>query len=75
MENRHETMIDGTFDFGFAVDWMVKDLCICLDEAARNGADLTLTEIVKSYYGEVQEMGGGRWDTSSLIERLRRRDR
>ena len=75
MENRHETMIDGTFDFGFAVDWMVKDLGICLDEAARNGADLTLTEIVKSYYGEVQEMGGGRWDTSSLIERLRRRDR
>jgi 3-hydroxyisobutyrate dehydrogenase len=74
MENRHETMIDGAFDFGFAVDWMVKDLGICLDEAARNGADLTMTEIVKSYYGEVQEMGGGRWDTSSLIERLRRRD-
>lgn len=72
MENRHETMIDGRFDFGFAVDWMVKDLGICLDEAARNGADLTMTEIVKSYYGEVQEMGGGRWDTSSLIERLRR---
>jgi 3-hydroxyisobutyrate dehydrogenase len=74
MENRHETMIDGAFDFGFAVDWMVKDLGICLDEAARNGAELTMTEIVKSYYGEVQEMGGGRWDTSSLIERLRRRD-
>jgi len=74
MENRHETMIDDAFDFGFAVDWMVKDLQICLDEAARNGADLPVTEIVKSYYGEVQEMGGGRWDTSSLIKRLRSSD-
>ena len=74
MENRFETMIDGQFDFGFAVDWMVKDLQICLDEAARNGADLPVTEIVKSYYGEVQEMGGGRWDTSSLIKRLRSSD-
>lgn len=72
MENRFETMIDDRFDFGFAVDWMVKDLGICLDEAARNGASLPITELVKSYYEEVQHMGGGRWDTSSLIRRLRR---
>jgi 3-hydroxyisobutyrate dehydrogenase-like beta-hydroxyacid dehydrogenase len=71
MENRHETMIDDKYDFGFAVDWMVKDLTICLQEAARNGALLPLTELVKSYYEEVQGMGGGRWDTSSLIARLR----
>ena len=71
MENRFETMIDDSFDFGFAVDWMVKDLQICLDEAARNGADLPVTELVKGYYQEVQHMGGGRWDTSSLIRRLR----
>ena len=71
MENRYETMIDDSFDFGFAVDWMVKDLGICLDEAARNGAALPVTELVKSYYEEVQGMGGGRWDTSSLIRRLR----
>ena len=71
MENRFETMIDDSFDFGFAVDWMVKDLQICLDEAARNGADLPVTELVKGYYQEVQQMGGGRWDTSSLIRRLR----
>ena len=72
MENRYETMIDDNFDFGFAVDWMVKDLGICLDEAARNGAALPVTEIVKTYYEDVQQMGGGRWDTSSLIRRLRR---
>ena len=72
MENRFETMIDNQFDFGFAVDWMVKDLDICLDEAARNGADLPITQIIRNYYGDVQEMGGGRWDTSSLIGRLRR---
>ena len=72
MENRYETMIDDNFDFGFAVDWMVKDLNICLDEAARNGAALPVTEIVKTYYEDVQQMGGGRWDTSSLIRRLRR---
>ena len=71
MENRHETMIDDKYDFGFAVDWMVKDLTICLQEAERNGALLPLTELVKSYYEEVQGMGGGRWDTSSLIARLR----
>ena len=71
MENRFDTMIDDRFDFGFAVDWMVKDLGICLDEAERNGSQLPITEIVKSYYGEVQNVGGGRWDTSSLITRLR----
>ena len=72
MENRSETMIDNQFDFGFAVDWMVKDLDICLDEAVRNGADLPITQIIRNYYGDVQQMGGGRWDTSSLIGRLRR---
>ena len=71
MENRFETMIDNQFDFGFAVDWMVKDLDICLDEARRNGADLPMTQIIRDYYIEVQNMGGGRWDTSSLIARLR----
>ena len=63
-------MIDGEFDFGFAVDWMRKDLGIALDEAARNGAVLAMTELVDSYYAEVQELGGNRWDTSSLIARL-----
>ncbi len=71
MENRYETMIDDEFDFGFAVDWMVKDLKICLDEATQNGISLPVTEIVKTYYEELQTMGGGRWDTSSLIRRLR----
>ena len=71
MENRFETMIDNQFDFGFAVDWMVKDLDICLDEAKRNGTDLPITQIIRDYYGDVQNMGGGRWDTSSLIARLR----
>lgn len=71
MENRFETMIDNQFDFGFAVDWMVKDLDICLDEARRNGADLPITQIIRDYYIEVQNMGGRRWDTSSLIARLR----
>jgi 3-hydroxyisobutyrate dehydrogenase len=71
MENRFETMIDDEFDFGFAVDWMVKDLGICLDEATLNNVSLPVTELVKSYYEEIQTMGGGRWDTSSLIRRLR----
>jgi 3-hydroxyisobutyrate dehydrogenase len=71
MENRFETMVDDEFDFGFAVDWMVKDLGICLDEATRNEVSLPVTELVKTYYEEVQAMGGGRWDTSSLIRRLR----
>ena len=70
MENRYKTMIDGKFDFGFAVDWMRKDLSICLDEARRNGAMLPVTALVDQFYSEVQSMGGGRWDTSSLIARL-----
>ena len=71
MENRYASMIDNQFDFGFAVDWMIKDLAIVLDEAAKNGAPLPVTELVKGYYEEVQAAGGGRWDTSSLIARLR----
>ena len=72
MENRWETMVDGKFDFGFAVDWMRKDLGLTLDEAQRNGAQLELTRLVDSYYAQVQEMGGSRWDTSSLIARLKK---
>jgi len=71
MANRGKTMIDDEFDFGFAVDWIRKDLSICFEEAARNGADLTVAKLVDEFYAEVQEMGGGRWDTSSLIRRLR----
>ena len=70
MENRYKTMIDDQFEFGFAVDWMRKDLKIAMDEAKNNGSQLPVTEIVDKYYGEVQEMGGKRWDTSSLIKRL-----
>ena len=70
MENRGGTMLNDEFDFGFAVDWMRKDLAICLDEADKNGAELPITRIVNDYYGEIQAMGGGRWDTSSLIRRL-----
>ncbi|MBO6635092.1 NAD(P)-dependent oxidoreductase [Parvibaculum sp.] len=70
MENRYKTMIEGKFDFGFAVDWMRKDLAICLDEARRNGAHLPVTAAVDQFYSEVQAMGGRRWDTSSLIARL-----
>lgn len=73
MENRGKTMIDDKFDFGFAVDWMRKDLGICLAEAKRNGASLPVVEVVDSFYGEVQRIGGGRWDTSSLMRRLTRR--
>ena len=72
MENRGNTMLDDEFEFGFAVDWMRKDLAICLEEAGRNGAELPVTRIVNDFYGEVQAMGGGRWDTSSLIRRLTR---
>ena len=72
MENRYKTMIDGKFDHGFAVDWMRKDLAICLDEARRNGAHLPVTATVDQFYSEVQAMGGNRWDTSSLIARLER---
>ena len=71
MDNRHKTMIDNEFDFGFAVDWMVKDLAIVLDESRKNGAILPVTRLVKDYYQEIQKQGGGRWDTSSLIARLR----
>jgi 3-hydroxyisobutyrate dehydrogenase-like beta-hydroxyacid dehydrogenase len=70
MENRGHTMLDDEFEFGFAVDWMRKDLGICIEESARNGAELPITRIVNDYYGEVQAMGGGRWDTSSLIRRF-----
>ena len=70
MENRGKTMHARKFDFGFAVDWMRKDLGICLEEAKRNGAKLPITEIIDKYYGEVQNAGGKRWDTSSLITRL-----
>ena len=71
MDNRWRTMHEGKFDFGFAVDWMRKDLGMCLDEAQRNGANLPVTALVDTYYGEVQRMGGGRWDTSSLIALLK----
>ena len=73
MENRWKTMADGKFDFGFAVDWMRKDLAICQDEARRNGASLPVTAIVDGFYAEVQQMGGSRWDTSSLIARLNKK--
>ncbi len=72
MENRHKAMIAGKFDFGFAVDWMRKDLGICLAEARRNGSHLPVTALVDQFYSDVQELGGGRWDTSSLIARLER---
>ncbi len=72
MENRYKTMTAGKFDFGFAVDWMRKDLGICLTEARRNGAHLPLTALVDQFYSEVQAMGGKRWDTSSLIALLQR---
>ncbi len=75
MANRYETMLDGEFEHGFAVDWMRKDLGICLDTADENGASLPVTAVVDQYYKDVQKLGGGRWDTSSLIERLRKMDR
>jgi 3-hydroxyisobutyrate dehydrogenase len=70
MENRHKTMNEGRYDFGFAIDWMRKDLGICLDEADRNGAQLPVTALVDQFYKQVQIMGGGRWDTSALLARL-----
>jgi len=70
MDNRHETMLDGEFDFGFAVEWMRKDLGIALDEARRNGTSLPVAALVDQFYAEVEAMGGRRWDTSSLIARL-----
>ncbi len=72
MENRHKTMAEGRFDFGFAVEWMRKDLAICIAEARRNGASLPVTSLVDAFYAEVEAMGGKRWDTSSLIARLER---
>ncbi len=71
MVNRYETMLDDHFEHGFAVDWMRKDLGICLDAADENGASLPVTALVDQFYKDVQKMGGGRWDTSSLIKRLR----
>ncbi|MBT5002579.1 MAG: NAD(P)-dependent oxidoreductase [Tateyamaria sp.] len=71
MDNRYETMIDGHFEHGFAVDWMRKDLGICLNTADTNGASLPVTALVDQFYKDVQKMGGGRWDTSSLFKRLR----
>jgi 3-hydroxyisobutyrate dehydrogenase-like beta-hydroxyacid dehydrogenase len=71
MDNRGKTMVAGTFDFGFAVDWMRKDLGLVLDEAKRNGARLPVTALVDQFYADVQNMGGHRWDTSSLIRRLK----
>jgi len=74
MESRHATMLEGRYDFGFAVDWMRKDLGICLDTAEGIGASLPMTALVDQFYKDVQNMGGGRWDTSSLMARLRRFD-
>ena len=75
MENRWETMVSDKFDYGFAVDWMRKDLSMCLEEARNNGASLPVTAVVDQFYSEVQKMGGSRWDTSSLIARLNAADR
>ena len=72
MENRYKTMIDDKFDFGFAVDWMRKDLKIAMDEAKKNNSPLPITKLIDEYYAEVQKMGGQRWDTSSLIKRFRK---
>ncbi len=71
MDNRGKTMIEGKFDYGFAVDWMRKDLGLVLDEAKRNGARLPVTALVDQFYADVQQAGGKRWDTSSLITRLK----
>jgi len=74
MDNRWQTMIEGKFEFGFAVDWVRKDFAICFEEARRNGAELPVTALVDQFYAEIQAMGGGRWDTSSLIARLDRKN-
>ena len=73
MENRYRTMTDDKFDYGFAVDWMRKDLAIVIEEAKRNGSPIPITEIIDGYYAEVQEMGGNRWDSSGLIARLKKK--
>jgi 2-hydroxy-3-oxopropionate reductase len=70
LDNRGRTMVRGEFDFGFAVQWMRKDLAICIDEARRNGAELAMTKVIDGFYAEIVEKGGARWDTSSLIRRL-----
>jgi 3-hydroxyisobutyrate dehydrogenase-like beta-hydroxyacid dehydrogenase len=75
MENRWRTMVDGKFDFGFAVEWMRKDLRICIQEARNNGAELPIAALVDQFYADVVSMGGKRWDTSSLIARLNRGDK
>ncbi len=75
MDNRWGSMVEGKFDFGFAVDWVRKDFAICFEEARRNGAELPVTALVDRFYAEIQEMGGGRFDTSSLIARLERKRR
>lgn len=75
MDHRWQTMIDGEFDFGFAVDWVRKDFAFVFEEARRNGASLPVTALVDQFYAEIQAMGGGRWDTSSLIARLERNDK
>ena len=72
MDNRHKTMIEDKFDYGFAVDWMRKDLKIAMDEAKKNNSPLPITKLIDEYYAEVQKMGGQRWDTSSLIKRFRK---
>jgi 3-hydroxyisobutyrate dehydrogenase len=74
MINRHQTMLDNEFEFGFAVDWMRKDLGLCMDEAKHNGSELPVSEIVDGYYAEMQSGGGNRYDTSSLVSRLYRKD-
>ena len=73
MENRYKTMVEDKFDYGFAVDWMRKDLKIVIEEAKRNGSPVPITEIVDEYYADVQKMGGNRWDSSSLIARLKKK--
>ena len=73
MDNRWKTMLDGKFDFGFAVDWVRKDFALVFEEARANGAELPVTALVDQFYAEIQAMGGGRWDTSSLIARLERK--
>ena len=73
MDNRWKTMNEGKFDFGFAVDWMRKDLGIIMDEAKRNGAKMEVAALIDTYYADVQKMGGSRWDTSSLIARLNKK--
>jgi 3-hydroxyisobutyrate dehydrogenase len=75
MENRWKTMSDGKFDFGFAVEWMRKDLRICLQEARNNGAELPVAALIDQFYADIVGMGGKRWDTSSLIARLNRHEK